>query len=79
MKAIAGKRYRHYRNGKEYTVIATGRLESEPTEECVIYRAEYDSPEFGYGAVWVRSRTNFEEMVDLDGAPVPRFTETTSV
>lgn len=72
--ATIGKRYRHYKNGKEYTVIALAR-DSETLEELVVYRAEYASSEFAEGAVWTRPRSMFEETVSLDGVPVQRFTE----
>lgn len=72
--ATVGKRYRHYKNGKEYTVIALAR-DSETLEELVVYRAEYTSSEFAEGAIWTRPRTVFEESVLYNGAPVQRFTE----
>lgn len=75
MKAEVGKRYRHYKNGKEYTVIAIGRLESNPSTECVVYRAEYDSPDFGKNPVWIRARTQFEEIIVIDGIEKQRFSE----
>jgi hypothetical protein len=73
MKAYAGKRYRHYK-GREYTVLTIGRLESSPEQECVIYRAEYDT-EFGSGIVWVRPKEDFEgDVVKDDGTRTHRFT-----
>lgn len=75
MKAQIGKRYRHYKNKKEYTVIAIAR-HSETLEEMVVYRAEYESPEFGAGQVWVRPRAMFEETVTLsEGTSTYRFIE----
>ncbi len=72
MKAEIGKRYRH-RKGMEYTVLAIGRLESDPTKEYVVYRTEYASPDFGMHTVWLREKTIFEEQVEVDGKVVERF------
>lgn len=73
MQAIVGKKYRHYKNGREYTVIALGR-HSETHEELVVYRAEYNSTKYGDCAVWVRPCTIFEDLVTHEGNTVPRFT-----
>lgn len=73
MKAEIGKQYRHYKNGHTYTVLALAR-HSETLEELVVYRAEYESPDFGFGAVWARPRAMFEECVTHGGMLVPRFT-----
>jgi len=71
MPAQIGKRYRHYKNGKDYTVLGIAR-HSETLEEMVVYRAEYES-EFGTGTLWVRPRNMFEESVEYNGVIVPRF------
>lgn len=73
MKAEIGKRYKHYKGG-EYTVLHVGRLESNPSEEYVVYRMEYDTPDFPKGTVWLRARSNFEGTVVIEGESVPRFT-----
>ncbi len=67
-----GIRYRHYK-GNEYTVVAIARLESNPTEEQVVYQSEYDSPDFGMSAVWIRPRSSFEEIIEIEGKRVHRF------
>lgn len=72
MKAEVGKRYQHYKGG-EYTVLAVGRMEPNPSEEYVVYRMEYDTPDFPKGTVWLRERGNFEETVVIDGNSVERF------
>lgn len=72
MKAEIGKRYRH-RKGNEYTVLAIARLESDPLKEYVVYRAEYESPDFGKDTVWLREKTMFEEQVEVDGKVLERF------
>lgn len=64
-------KYRHYK-GKEYEVIGTAR-HSETLEELVVYKAMYNSPDFGFGALWVRPLNMFTEMVTVDGVEVQRF------
>lgn len=70
MSVKLGK-YQHYR-GNFYEVIALGRFE-ETEEEVVIYRALYDSAEFGKNAVWVRKKNVFLENVSINGKQVSRF------
>lgn len=64
-------RYRHYK-GREYEVLGTGR-HSEDLQELVVYRALYDSPEFGPNPIWIRPLAMFLENVEVDGTLVPRF------
>ncbi len=71
MKEIKLGRYRHYK-GKFYEVIGTAR-HSETLEELVIYRALYDSEEFGKNALWARPKGMFLETVTVDGREAPRF------
>ncbi len=73
MDIQAGERYRHYK-GKEYTILAVARNESDPEEFLVIYRAEYDSPDFGNGCVWARPLELFNGNLDVDGKELKRFT-----
>jgi len=63
--------YKHYKGG-EYEVMGVGR-DSESLELVVIYRALYESEEFGPNAIWVRPLKMFEEMVEVDGLEQPRF------
>jgi hypothetical protein len=63
--------YRHFK-GKEYEVIGTAR-QSETLEELVVYRALYDSPDFGKNALWARPVKEFLEEVKVDGEKVSRF------
>ena len=60
-------RYRHYKTGNEYEVIAVAR-HSETLEELVVYRA-LD----GERGVWVRPVGMFMESVEVKGESVPRF------
>lgn len=71
MAEIKPGRYRHYK-GKEYEVIGTAH-HSETLEELVVYRAMYDSPDFGYAALWVRPAAMFAETVIVDCRTTPRF------
>jgi hypothetical protein len=73
MKAIPGKRYRHYKGG-EYTILTIARMEGDPNVECVVYRAEYESPDFGKDTVWIREKGMFEEKIMVDGKEIDRFT-----
>jgi hypothetical protein len=63
--------YRHFK-GNLYEVIGTAK-NSETLEECVVYKALYDSKDFGSGALWVRPLKMFLETVDFDGKEVKRF------
>lgn len=64
-------KYQHYK-GKQYEVLAVAH-HSETLEELVVYKALYDTPDFGYGAVWVRPKTMFEEEILIDGVLRKRF------
>ena len=74
-KTIKPGVYKHYK-GNLYEVIGTAH-HSETLEELVIYRALYDSPEFGKNALWVRPVEMFVEKVEASAqgrlTKVPRF------
>ncbi len=59
-------KYRHFKGG-EYEVIGIAR-DSETLEEVVVYRALYGNEE-----LWVRPRSNFEEIIERDGKKIRRF------
>ena len=63
--------YGHYKGGR-YEVIGVARHEATH-EELVVYRALYDSAEFGNNALWVRPKISFLEQVLVDGALVSRY------
>lgn len=63
--------YTHYK-GKDYEVIGVAR-HSETLEELVVYKALYDSKEFGKDSLWVRPKSMFLEIVTVNGEEVPRF------
>ena len=58
--------YRHYK-GQYYLVLGVAR-HSETEEELVVYR-----PDYGDRGLWVRPRSMFEELVEIDGRTLPRF------
>jgi hypothetical protein len=59
-------RYRHYK-GKDYIVLGVAR-HSETEEELAVYRTDY-----GDRSLWVRPLAMFQETVEIDGQPRPRF------
>lgn len=64
-------RYRHYK-GKEYEVIGIAK-HSETLDNLVVYRALYESKEFGDNALWIRPATMFLEKLSIDGKKISRF------
>lgn len=64
-------KYTHYK-GKQYEVIGLAR-HSETLEELVIYKALYNSEEFGDNSLWARPKSMFFESVNIDGKEIPRF------
>lgn len=64
-------KYQHYK-GNLYEVIGIAR-HSETLEEMVVYRALYDSKEFGNNSLWVRPKKMFMENMVIDDKEVPRF------
>jgi len=71
VQSLLRGRYRHYK-GKEYTVLGVAH-HSETLEELVVYRAEYNTKDFGSKALWVRPRAMFEEKIVIDGEEKDRF------
>ncbi|MBT3465466.1 DUF1653 domain-containing protein [archaeon] len=70
MNVKPGK-YRHFK-GNEYQVIAVGR-HSETLEKLIIYKALYESEEFGKDVIWIRPIEMFEDKKIVDGKVVNRF------
>ena len=70
-KKIQTGKYRHYK-GKEYEVIGLAH-HSETLEPLVVYKALYESEDFGHNAIWVRPFDMFTERVMVNGKEVPRF------
>jgi hypothetical protein len=64
-------RYQHYK-GKEYEFIGLA-IHSETLEEMVVYKALYESLDFGENALWVRPKAMFFENVMVEGKEIPRF------
>ena len=71
MEEIKLGKYEHYK-GKQYEVIGLAR-HSETLEELVIYKALYDSEEFGNNALWARQKKMSSEIVNINGKDIPRF------
>jgi hypothetical protein len=63
--------YVHYK-GRHYEVICVAH-HSETLEEQIVYRALYDSADFGKDALWVRPKAMFMGNVIVGGKEVPRF------
>lgn len=66
MELRVGDRYRHYK-GHTYELLALGRY--EPTQEEVVIYQDLERDH----SVWVRPRSVFLEIVDVDGEQTPRF------
>ena len=69
-----GAKYKHFK-GNFYEVIAVARDCEDPQRELVVYKALYDSLEFGPNQVWVRLKENFLAEVTRDGRTFFRFEE----
>ena len=66
-------KYKHFKSpDKEYEVIGVA-YHSETLEKMVIYRALYESTEFGKNAIWARPIESFTGIVEVDGKEMPRF------
>jgi len=65
-------KYVHSKSKKIYEVIGICR-HSETLEQLVMYKALYDSKEFGNNSIWVRSKKMFLEEIKINGKIVPRF------
>ena len=71
MEHLQTGKYQHYK-GKYYEVIGQVR-NSETLEEMILYRALYESADFGKDALWVRPKKMFFENILIDGIQTPRF------
>ena len=65
-------KYIHSKSGREYEVVGVAH-HSEDLSELVVYRALYNSEDFGENALWVRPKAMFEELVEIEGEMKPRF------
>ncbi|MCK5286069.1 MAG: DUF1653 domain-containing protein [Candidatus Pacebacteria bacterium] len=64
-------KYRHFKGG-EYEVIGVAN-HSESLEKLVIYKALYDSEEFGSDAIWARPFEDFIGTKNIEGKEIERF------
>ena len=72
MKKVEKGKYKHFK-GKEYEVLGVVR-HSETLKDMVLYKALYDSEDFGPNALWVRPIDMFfDEKTKEDGTKVKRF------
>lgn len=73
MKEIKiGEIYQHYKNKKNYKIIAIGH-DTETLTKQVIYQGLYIDKEFGENPIWTRKYEEFCEQVLVDGVLVNRF------
>ena len=71
MNEVKLGKYQHFK-GNLYVAIGVAR-HSETLEELVVYKALYDSEEFGSNSLWIRPKKMFMENVVVDGKEMPRF------
>ncbi len=71
MNEVKPGKYQHFK-GSLYEVIGVAH-HSEMLEELVVYKALYDSEEFGPNSLWVRPKKMFMENVVIDGKKMSRF------
>lgn len=64
-------KYQHYK-WDFYTVIWIAE-HSKTLEDFIVYKALYDSPEFGNNALRIRPKVMFEEKIIIHGKEVERF------
>lgn len=72
MESIQLGKYKHYKNGQTYELLGIIR-HSETKEEMVLYKALYQSIEFGDNAMWARPKAMFFEQLMHEGKLVQRF------
>ena len=72
MSEIKLGKYKHSKSGREYEVVGVAK-HSEDLSDLVIYRALYESEEFGKNALWARPKEMFLDTVVIDGVEKPRF------
>ena len=57
--------YRHFKGGI-YELICEATLESDPSVTMIVYKASN-------GTIWTRPSSVFFEVIEHEGAKVPRF------
>ena len=58
--------YRHYK-GNDYEFVTLAKMATDEETPVAVYRALHT------GVVWVRSLSEVEDPVEVDGVLVPRF------
>ena len=64
---VPGDYYTHYKGG--VYVVVTLAVDENTGTPLIVYKS------CKYGTIWVRTLTNFTEMVDLPSGKVQRFTK----
>ncbi len=71
MSELKPGKYQHFK-GNLYEVMGVAH-HSETLEELGVYRALYDSEDFGSHSLWVRPKKMFMGNVTIEGKDIPRF------
>jgi hypothetical protein len=71
-KVPVGAIFQHYKNKKNYKILAVGR-HTEDMGLYVVYQGLYDCEEFGPNPIWIRPLGMFLETVEYEGKETPRF------
>ena len=70
--------YEHYK-GNKYKVLGVAKYCEDPNQEYVVYQQLYESKIRGtdeklpVGTLWIRPKSNFMEMVNIEGKTISRF------
>jgi hypothetical protein len=73
MNRVKKGKYKHFKE-KFYEVIAVARDCENPEKKIVVYRALWDSDDFGFGQIWIRDINDFcGYKIFEDGRRVKRF------
>lgn len=65
-------KYKHFKGGK-YELIAVARDCGNPKKKIVVYKALYDSEDFGFGQFWTRPLKEFIGFKEINGKKIKRF------
>lgn len=74
MENIKLGKYYHYKHPDRFYEVIGVAKHSETLEDLVVYRALYESEDFGKDAMWARPVAMFFGTVNIDGKEIPRFT-----
>jgi len=78
-KIKVGAIYEHFKSTEtkpmHYEVIAIARDCENPESLHVIYKALYETPNFGKNSIWSRQYERFAEKITINGIEKDRFKE----